>query len=165
MFETDTAPAQGISENFILPFMNAVTEVFKKMAGVTTTVDKPYLKTDAVAAYEVCGIIGFSGEISGSVVISFSDTAAEKLVEAFAGVKLALTDADFSDAIGELANMIVGSAKQHLGAVASISIPSVVIGKGYIVSNMRNVPCLVIPCNCTFGAFAVEVSIKKNPAH
>jgi chemotaxis protein CheX len=156
------APSE--TTKLIVPFMNAVREVFQKMAGVKTTVDKPYLKTDVHGTYEVCGIIGFSGQISGSVVVSFSDLAAEKLVEAFAGEKMARTDPDFADAVGELANMIAGSAKQHLGGLASISVPSVVIGSGYTVASMRNVPCLVIPCNCEFGAFAVEVSIKRNPA-
>jgi len=148
----------------ITPFMNAVLEVFEKMANVKTTVEKPYLKTDSSATYEVCGIIGFSGQITGSVVVSFSDAAAEKLVEAFSGEKLARHGPDFADAIGELTNMIAGSAKQHLGALASISVPSVVIGKGYVVASMRSIPCLVIPCGSPFGDFAVEVSIKKNPA-
>ena len=159
-----TASPPAIDSSFILPFMNATRDVFQKMAGVTTSIGKPYLKTDANAGYEVCGIIGFSGQITGSVVVSFSDTAAEKLVEAFAGVKLALTDPDFADAIGELANMIAGSAKKHLGAVANISTPSVVIGKGYIVATNRHIPCLVIPCGSPCGDFAVEVSVKRNPA-
>ena len=161
---TATAPPPAIDSKFILPFMNATRDVFQKMAGVATTIGKPYLKSDANAGYAVCGIIGFSGQITGSVVVSFSDTAAEKLVEAFAGVKLALTDPDFADAVGELANMIAGSAKKHLGAVANISTPSVVIGKGYIIANNRQIPCLVIPCGSPFGDFAVEVSVKRNPA-
>jgi len=158
------APPPTIDSKFILPFMNATRNVFHKMAGVATTIGKPYLKTDAAnTACEVCGIIGFTGQITGSVMISFSESAAQKLVEAFAGVKLAITDPDFADAVGELANMVAGSAKKDLGALASISVPSVVIGKGYIVAMNRNVPCLVIPCSSPLGDFAVEVSIKRNP--
>lgn len=158
-------PSEAVNLTFIVPFMNAVREVFRKMASVQTTVEKPFLKTAAATpTYEVCGIIGFSGELAGSVVVSFSDAAAEKLVAAFAGVEMKRTDPDFADAVGELANMIAGSAKQRLGAVASISVPSVVIGKGYTVCGMHNIPCLVIPCNSPFGAFAVEVSIKRAAA-
>jgi chemotaxis protein CheX len=159
---TTKAPAPSVSSKLIVPFMNAVREVFQKMAGVPTTIGKPFLKTDATVTYEICGIIGFSGEITGSVMVSFSDAAAEKLVEAFAGVAMTRNDPDFADAIGELANMIAGSAKKNLGAMASISTPSVVIGSGYTVCTSRNVPCLVIPCGCCFGDFSVEVSIKKN---
>ena len=122
------APAQPINAKLIVPFVNAVRDVLLKMAQVQAKVDKPFLKTDATATYEVCGVIGFTGQITGSVVVSFAESTAERLVEAFAGVKLALLDPDFADAIGELANMIAGSAKQHLGALANISVPSVVIG-------------------------------------
>jgi chemotaxis protein CheX len=160
MSQTQTPPA-AINPKLIAPFVNSVRQVFLKMAGVETTVQKPHLKTHTSATYNVCGIIGFSGQISGSVVISFSDAAADKLVEAFAGSKIERTSPDFADAVGELANMIAGSAKQHLGAVASISVPSVVIG--YTVANMSNTPCIVIPCGSPFGDFAVEVAIKQSP--
>jgi chemotaxis protein CheX len=150
------------SSTFIMPFMNAVRQVFQKMAGVETTVNRPHLKTRASASYDVCGIIGFTGQIVGSVVVSFSDQAAEKLVEAFVGIKLERDSADFADAIGELANMIAGSAKHQMGTLASISVPSVVIGKGYTIANMSNTPCVVIPCGSPYGEFSVEVSIKPN---
>jgi chemotaxis protein CheX len=165
---TSTAATASATLNggarLIVPFMDAVRDVFQKMAHLTITVEKPYLKTAASATYEVCGIIGFTGQITGTVVVSFSDAAADKLVNAFAGAELKREDPDFADAIGELANMIAGSAKQYLGGQANISVPSVVIGKGYIVSTMRSVPCVVVPCVSQFGRFALEVTIKRNPA-
>jgi chemotaxis protein CheX len=159
------ASGQSMNSKLIMPFMAAVLDVFQKMAGVKTTIGKPFIKTEAGSAYEVCGIIGFSGEITGSVVLSFSDSAAEKLVEAFAGVSMKRSDPDFADAVGELANMVAGSAKKGLGALASISVPSVVIGKGFSIALTHAYPCLVIPCGSPFGDFAVEVSIKRNPAN
>jgi chemotaxis protein CheX len=158
------AGASVINPQLVVPFMNAVREVFKKMAGLDIKVERPFLKTSASPAYDVCGIIGFSGQITGSVVLSFSDAAASKLVEAFAGTAFPRDTPDFADAIGELANMVAGSAKQHLGAAASISVPSVVIGSGYTVASLSGLPCLVIPCNSPHGAFAVEVCIKRNGA-
>lgn len=92
-------PEQSINSKLILPFMAAVKDVFQKMAGVKTTIGKPFLKTEAGPSDEVCGIIGFSGEITGSMVLSFSDAAAEKLVEAFAGVCMKRTDPDFADEV------------------------------------------------------------------
>lgn len=154
-------PKPAISPAMILPFVKAVRDVFLKMANTETTVGKPFLKDNAKATYEVCGIIGFSGEITGSVTVCFSDTAALKLVEAFAGMAIERTSSDFADAIGELANMIAGSAKHQLGGAASISTPSVVIGHGYSISGLSKIPCIVIPCSSPFGAFAVEVCIQQ----
>jgi chemotaxis protein CheX len=149
-----------LNPRMIVPFMNAVREVFQKMARVAVTVSPPHFKSQPESTYGVCGIIGFSGEVSGSVVLSFSDSAAEKLVESFAGFVIKKDSPDFADAVGELANMVAGAAKPHLGGMASISTPSVIIGKGYTVTSTSGTPCVVIPCSCPFGDFCVEVSIK-----
>ncbi len=156
--------ASPLTPELIIPFMNAVTQVFQKMVGVPATVQKPYLKSHSTSAYDICGIIGLSGQLAGSVVVSFAEGAAINLVESFSGTRFKVTDADFADAIGELANMIAGSAKQHLGGVASISTPSVVIGKGYVIAGMSDIPCVVIPCTSPRGDFAVEICIKRNKA-
>ena len=148
-----------IEPELIAPFAAAVREVFQTMVGVETTVGRPYRKVGTAPTHGVCGIIGFHGQIAGSVVVSFSDTAAEKLASAFVGTELKRSEPDFADAIGELANMIAGCAKGKVGTVASISTPSVVIG-GYTVAQPSSVPCVVIPCTCVHGEFTIEVSIK-----
>lgn len=161
-----TAPAAAaardgkISAKLILPFVTSTKQVFKTMVKVDTKILTPHMKENPAVSFDVSGIIGFSGEIIGSAVVSFQAAAAKKLVEAFAGVALELTDPDFADAIGELANMIAGSAKKDLGALANITVPSVVIGSGHMIARLSGVPCIVIPCETPVGNFAVEVNIK-----
>lgn len=160
--QTTTAAKTGITSEVVLPFVASVRQVFQKMVGVEAKVGPPRLKTEPASTHSVCGIIGLSGRVSGSVVVSFSEEAAAKLVERFAGSAYPVNDPNFADAIGELANMIAGGAKQHLNGVASISVPSVVIGKGYTVAAMSDTPCIVIPCSSPFGEFTVEVCLKGN---
>ena len=121
-------PQPALNPKLIVPFVNSVRNVFTTMVGVTTTVERPTYKTGPVVSYDVSAIIGFSGQVIGSVVVSFQMDAALKLVKAFAGVDLTSGSPDFADAIGELANMIAGNAKKDLGATASITCPSVVLG-------------------------------------
>jgi chemotaxis protein CheX len=97
---------------------------------------------------------------SASATASRARAVALKLVEAFAGASLAVTDPDFADAIGEVANMIAGGAKKDLGVQANITCPTVIIGAGHVVARLSDVPCLVVPCATPAGAFAVEVNIK-----
>lgn len=164
--ETSTAsPAQAsapqaINPRLIVPFVNSVRSVFSTMVGVQTVVERPHLKTQPTPSYDVSSIIGFSGEVIGSVVVSFQLSAAEKLVSAFAGQPIAANTADFADAVGELANMIAGGAKKDLGGAASITCPSVILGSNHVVARLSDVPCIVIPCKTPVGDFAVEVSIK-----
>jgi chemotaxis protein CheX len=144
----------------IAPFMESVKTVFRTMANVETKLLTPHLKT-GTREYNVFGIIGFSGELTGSVTLSFTRDSAENIVESFTGGRLDSTTSHFADAIGELANMVAGSAKSAMGFVASITVPSVVIGEHCQIATPSDIPCVVIPCETAMGKFAVEVCIKQ----
>lgn len=161
---SSTAPKPALDPKLIVPFVNSVRQVFTKMVNVPTTVAGVQIKGTPGPSYDVSGIIGFSGEVSGSVVVSFQKEAAVRLVNALAGMEIEYASPDFTDAIGELANMIAGSAKKDLGVVANISIPSVILGGGHIVARLSDVPCIVIPCTTPVGDFAVEINIKQTKA-
>lgn len=152
---------------FVNAFVGSIINVFKTMLAEEVQVGKPVLKTAEMVTAEVSGIIGLSGEVQGSVVLSFEKEAACAIASKFAGTELTLESADFSDAIGELANMVAGNAKKDFtGYEASISLPSVIVGKGHTVSQSKVFPYLVIPCTTSMGKFNVEVAINavKAPA-
>ncbi len=161
--EAGNSAASGgaINPKLIVPFVNSVRNVFATMVKVPTEVLRPHVKEAPGPSYDVSSIIGFSGEVVGSVVVSFQLEAAKKLVAAFAQTELSVDSADFADALGELANMIAGNAKKDLGCKASISTPNVIVGAGHHVARLSDVPTLVVPCRTPVGDFAVEVSIKQ----
>jgi chemotaxis protein CheX len=150
-----------INPKLIIPFVNSARSVFTAMVGIETTVQRPHVKSNPATSYDVSGLIGFSGDVVGSVVVSFQTEAAVRLVSAFAGSEYQPDSPDFADAVGELTNMIAGSAKKDLGGMASITLPSVIIGAGHIIARLSDVPCIVLPCTTPVGDFAVEVSIKQ----
>jgi chemotaxis protein CheX len=153
-------PKPQVSSKLIMPFVNSTINVFTTMVKIKPEIAAPHLKTDGQTTYDVSGIIGFSGEILGSVVLSFQMVTAKKLVDSLVGMEVDPTSSDFADAVGELANMVAGNAKKDLGLVASIGVPNVVIGNGHIIGRLTGVPCVVIPCHTSVGDFAVEVNIK-----
>jgi chemotaxis protein CheX len=145
----------------INPFMGAIKNVFKTMLNIDVQFGKPQVQNQEGVTHDVSGIIGLSGDVEGAVVVSFPRLSAMKIASAFAGVTLTENDADFPDAIGELANMIAGNAKKDLdGLHVLISVPSVVVGSGHQVMNTRILPRLIIPCTCPMGSFVVEVGMK-----
>lgn len=146
---------------YINPFMRAIKNVFQTMLKLEVTMTKPHIKHEGTASADVSGVIGFSGDATGCVILSFSKDAACNIAGKFAGMTLAIDSPDLVDAIGELANMVAGNAKKDFGGVRiSISLPSVVIGKDHIVGQSRMVPRLVIPCSSSSGNFDVEVAMK-----
>ena len=132
------------------------------MVKIKPEISAPRLKENAQTTYDVSGIVGFSGEIIGSVVLCFQMETAQKLVAGLVGSEVEITSPDFADAVGEPANMVAGNAKKDLGSLASIGVPNVVIGRGHIIGRLSGVPCVVIPCHTAVGDFAVEVNIKPN---
>jgi chemotaxis protein CheX len=144
----------------VVPFVSSVRTVFSTMVGIDISVRQPHLKSDPVHTYDISGIIGFSGGISGSVVLNFPAAAAAAIVQAFTGSPVSVDSPDFADAIGELANMVAGAAKTELGQNSTISTPTVVRGSGHSIAMLTDVPCIVIPCRTEMGEFVIEVNIK-----
>ena len=123
-----------MDSSYILPFVNSIQNVFETMIQLPVTVEKPVLKEAGAPNYDISGIIGMSGDVEGSVVLSFPTTTAERVISLFTGMELVYTHEDFPDAIGELVNMISGGAKaKFAGKQVSITCPSVVIGSDHIV--------------------------------
>lgn len=157
-----TAPPvrRKLDSKLIMPFVHSTMNVFTTMVNIKPTIAAPHLKTDAKVTHDVSGVIGFSGEVVGSVVVSFQLKTAQQLVNGLVGMEVDPNGPDFIDAIGELANMIAGNAKKDLGLNASIAVPTVIIGRDHIIGRTSGIPCIVIPCTTDVGEFAVEVNIK-----
>jgi chemotaxis protein CheX len=150
---------------YIIPFVKSVQKVFATMLQLPVEVGTPTLKKPGEPAHDVSGIIGMSGDVEGAVVLSFPTVTAERCVRIFTGTDLDHRHADFSDAVGELINMVSGGAKaQFTGKTVSISCPSVIIGRDHTVFGAKDVTTIVIPCTCDCGEFAVLVSIRQAKA-
>lgn len=151
---------------FITPFISSIQNVFSTMMQLPVTIGDPGIKGDPSTTYDVSGIIGMSGDVTGSVVLSFPRQTAVRLVALLAGAEMAPDHPDFPDAVGELTNMVSGNAKGMFTGrkQVTISCPSVVIGPGHIVARPKDVPCIVIPCSTDCGEFVVEICIQERPS-
>ena len=158
---SEDANQEKINPTIIAAFVKSTKNVLSTMLGYESNLDKPKISDTPRPTHDVSGIVAFTGEVAGSVVISFSEETALKIVEAFTMEKYDVQSEDFVDAIGELCNMIAGNAKKDFNLDARIGIPSVIVGPGHIVSRLKDVPCVVIPCSCDAGEFTVEVNVKQ----
>jgi chemotaxis protein CheX len=150
---------------YITPFIAAVQNVFATMMQLQVTINDPTIKQSPLASYDVSGVIGLSGDAIGSVVLSMPYSTAARVVQLFTGTDIAINHPDFADAVGELINMISGNAKAGFPkGKNSISTPTVIVGQQHTVAMPKDTPCIVIPCSCDCGEFAVEVAIKPKAA-
>ena len=152
-----------IDPSYIKPFVLAAKNLFETMIEVPFKLGKPTLKTGSqVPPHEISSIIGLSGHVTGSVVISLSHDVAFLLVSALVGFEVTELDDDCIDAIGEICNMIAGNAKTDFPSENNaISTPSVVVGK-HKVSYPKGIPIITIPCITDGGEMFIEIALKEN---
>lgn len=146
---------------YINPFISSIQNVLQTMCSTEVRIGKPFLKTSCEMTADVSGVIGFSGDATGSIVLEMSFDLASKLATAFAGIEITPEHEDFADAIGELCNMVAGSSKKEFGEGfnISISLPNVITGKDHAVAVSRSTKHIVIPCETDLGLFHVVVGM------
>ena len=157
----DTAIEIPINPIYINAFLDSVQNVFSTMLNLKVEAEGLFVKAKPYPAYDISGVVGFTGELAGSMTLSFSEDVAVKVVEAMTYEKMDVDSDDFVDAVGELANMVAGNAKKDFGLDASIGIPIVTVGAKHSFARLSDVPCIIVPCSCDAGDFTIEINIKK----
>jgi chemotaxis protein CheX len=146
---------------YVNPFIISTINTFDMMVKSKPVAGKPAVKTEPFPSYDVSGIIGLSGDAQGCIAISFPKVVALRIVSIMLETEVKVVGNELTDGIGELANIIAGSAKQHLeGLNLTISLPNVVIGKDHILGAQKGVPTIVVPFTCSIGKFSMEVALR-----
>lgn len=154
-----------IRVEFANPFLKSVVSVFRSMLDCELQRGDLSLKRDRQPVYEVSGIIGLSGGAVGTVVLSFGRSVALSAAEVMFGERYDSITSDVVDMVGELTNIIAGSAKAELAEFAmSISLPNVIVGKNHIITFPADVVPLCIPYDCEWGELCLEVGLAERKA-
>lgn len=147
---------------YITPFIKSIQNVFSTMLQLEVSINEPSVNQSGRTPFDVSGIIGITGDVRGTIVLSFPSETATRIASLFSGEELTIDSPDFADAIGELVNMVSGGAKSMFHTKrASISTPSVIIGGGHVVVSPRSdVPCISIPCSTDCGDLTIEIAFE-----
>jgi len=148
---------------YINPFLTATTNVFKTMVKTPIRPGKPCLCDGSKRLNRLCplsAVIAMSGAANGVVVMCLTPRVALTMASALAGKPFEKVDEEVRDALGEIVNMIAGSAKKDLpGGLVTISTPRVVDTEQVAFPEGR--PAISIPFDTGVGRFIVEVSLKE----
>jgi len=122
----------------------------------------PYIKNGSTPEHEVSGIIGLSGKARGTVVLGLSREAALSATEVLLQERPPAVNAEVTDAVGELANIIAGGAKAKLEHLSmSVGLPTVVTGKCHSVEFPSRVTPICIPFESKWGPITVEAGLTE----
>lgn len=146
--------------SYINPFISSTVTTFKTMMNTNVKAGNVSLKKGDSPLFDVSGIIGLTGEATGSVCISFPKLVALEVISTMLGMTVDEIGPDVVDGIGEIANIIAGNAKQDLAQFKiNISLPNVIIGQDHSVTPPTGAPALIVPFDSSLGNFAMEISL------
>ncbi|MDY7034470.1 MAG: chemotaxis protein CheX [Thermodesulfobacteriota bacterium] len=148
---------------YIKPFIEATHNVMKTMAGMEPELKEIYFNNELRIFGDVSGVIGLSGSSGGTAVITFYWNLAREIILRMMGGGVKDPDLEMiHDGVGELVNMISGSAKKALVGTPyyfHLSIPSVVVGSGHTIGHPDNASVAVLVFNVKDNSFVIQVSI------
>ncbi len=145
-------------------FIKAVQVTLSDMASTQVQFGKPFIEQHLTPRGEVIGILGMVAmPLRGTLSLSFPKNAILKIVENMLSEKYTEIDKNSTDAVGELTNMIYGSAKTTLnesGFNLEMAIPTVIHGDFKSITNSDGVT-LVIPVKLsTNEEFFIGITIN-----
>jgi chemotaxis protein CheX len=143
-----------------------IREVFSTMVGMEDLLHLPSL-IEPMTHFEDCvtAMIGLAGTYSGMVNVHTPKALALQITSSMLGMDVEEMNEDVSDALGEIANMVAGSFKQHLtrcGADTRISTPSVVTGSDYDVSTGTARDSITLRFMTDDSWFIVAITLHKD---
>jgi len=121
--------------------------------------------SDVVDCLDITAIIGFSGRRRGSVIMSMTNEIAQQAVGGMLGVDFEEINSDVCDGVGELVNVIAGSAKTKLQVMDidfDLSIPNTVVGQNHQIKVSSGARSTHFDFATSAGAFFIEVYLRGN---
>jgi chemotaxis protein CheX len=146
------------------PFIVETINVFNSLLGVMLRETRIETKDMPQGTFEVSAVIGLSGSWTGTLVLSCPQNVACRIISRMVREPVETLDADVSDGMGELVNILAGNACRHLtelgGRFVSLTVPTVIVGQHRIVWRSRDLPCLMMKFfDSDLGPLCIEVNL------
>jgi chemotaxis protein CheX len=151
-------------EQLIKSLIKDVQDVFVNMVGVEDLMHLP-IQIDMTTHFQECltAMVGLAGTYNGLVSVHLPWQLAISFTSLMLGMEVTEIDDDVNDAMGEIANMVAGSFKQHLskgGSDIHLSTPSVVNGADYFVSTGHSIENITLKFATDEEWFMVAITIE-----
>lgn len=149
---------------YLKPFIENTANVLKTMAAGKAEFRDVYFSNVFRIFGDISGIIGLSGEAEGTVVLTCYWNLAWKIISGMMQVNEDAINAELiHDGVGELINMISGSAKKSFVGTNyhfDLSLPTVVVGSGHQIGHPEGASIAILIFDMDNSSFAVHVCLK-----
>jgi len=153
----------NINAEFVNPFLEAASAVFKSILNVDLRRGKLIIKESPIPSMDVAILIGITGSVTGEVVYSLGFNMVHKIAEILApGLSADQIQSEYKDIIGELSNMITGNAMNLFatkGKTIEITTPTVLEGKDFTITMIKQTT-LGINLYSPMGQLEMNIALK-----
>ena len=153
----------NINAEYVNPFLEAASAVFKQLLNVDLRRGKLVIKDVPQPSHDVAIIIGITGAVTGQVVFSMSLEMVGKIAKVLTP---GLSDKDIAnewkDIVGEVANMSTGNAMNlfaYSGKRVEMTTPTVIEGESFTITLIKQTT-LGINLYSPFGQLEMNVALK-----
>ena len=153
-----------MSVNFLNPFLNAAKSVLASEIGAQVNRGVVTLETTSLTPQDVTVLLSIVGDIRGVVLYSMDIGMALAMVSQMLGEKQEKFDDLAQSGIAELGNLITGMVTTYLaeaGYHCSISVPTLIIGRGTILSTL-DLKRVVIPLSTEMGRMSIHIALRED---
>lgn len=148
-------------QEIINAIQSATAEVFSTMLGMEAAPAETHLDRASPSVNDgVMAFVGVAGPWMGNGVISCSATFACQLCATFLMTEASAVNEEVLDAVGEIANMVIGNFKTAAEAVVgplNLSVPTVIYGRNFTSKSLGNNDWIVMPFICGEERFEIRI--------
>ena len=98
----------------IQPFIGSLDAVLAEMMNAPATIADLSMQEEGYRKRSLAAVVTFKGQIEGRIVLDMEPQVAAKVAAVLAGAEVDAADALVSEAVCELANMVIGNAVTQL---------------------------------------------------
>lgn len=148
-------------------FLDQLSTVSHDMLGMRLTGGKPTVKRDRTSGHMVTVSAALSGQVVGTVALGMDPTVAFHLVARLLNERPSQLGPQVTDAVGEVGNIIFGSARAKLAGVGyaevNSSLPAVGYGRGQPLSFPGGCIPTQIPFASEQGSLSLVLALNATP--
>jgi chemotaxis protein CheX len=145
-------------------FIESSLFTLEKTASVKFNPLKPFLEPKRTAKGEISGVIELTGDIRGTLSISFERKTIFDIVSRMFGESLSELNDDIKDAVGELLNMVAGRINTKLsgkGQTVTAKLLKVLTGSQHVLPHDTEHPVISIPVGTDSGVITLQVCVSS----
>ena len=145
---------------------SATAEVFTTMLAMQVTPKPEHVEqTPPMIADGVMALVGLAGPCTGAGVITCGTAFAIEVCNHLLMAEETSVNEDVLDAMGEVANMIIGNfktlAEEHVGPLC-LSIPTVIHGRNFTSRSIGNNAWVVLPFECDGDVMQIRICLATS---